>query len=396
MESALKDVRILDLSRALAGPYGSMLLADLGAEVIKVEAPRSRRDVKGPFAYKGMDAYFMGVNRNKKSIVIDLTKAAGRHVFYDLAKVSDVVFDNFRPEVPKKLGIDYETLKGINPRIISCSITGFGPTGPYRDRPAYDLCVQALGGGVAITGDPDGPPVRNGVAVADQGAGLLAAAGILAALHARERTGVGQRVETSLLEAMIYQLAYEVAIYTVSGMVPGRIGSRHLVVHPYGIFQTSDDYIAVAAPLRFPALCQAIGRPDLAADPRFDRFENLALHQNELYPALEEVFLTRTTGEWLQTLEESDIPCAPVNPIDKVLADPQVVERQMVVDVEHVRGGAVKLVGNALEMSATPADARREFTSPPLLGQHTEEVLAGLLGYSQEQIGALRQEEAIG
>ena len=395
MESALKDVRILDLTRALAGPYGAMLLADLGAEVIKIEAPRSRRDVTGPFAYRGMDAYFIGVNRNKKSIVIDLTKEAGRRVFYDLVKVGDVVFDNYRPGIPEKLGVDYETIRRINPRIISCSITGFGSTGPYRNKPGYDLAIQALGGGVAITGDPDGPPVRNGVAVADQGAGLLAVAGILAALHARERSGVGQKVETSLLEAMVYQLAYEVALYTISGHVPGPMGSRHQVVHPYGIFKTSDGHVSVAAPWRFPALCRAIGRPDVMEDPRFARYEKLAENQEALYAILDEVFLTRTTEEWLRVLEEADIPCAPVNTMDRVLVDPQVVDREMVVKVEHAKGGTVELVGNAIKMSATGDDLRRQFTSPPLLGQHTDEVLSGLLGYSEEQIEELRKEESI-
>lgn len=396
MESALKDVRILDLSRALAGPFGSMLLADLGAEVIRVEAPGSRRDVTGPLTYKGMDPYELCVNRNKKSVAIDLAKEAGRQVFYDLVKVSDVVYDNYRPDVLERLGIDYDTLKEMNPRIISCSITGFGPTGPYRDRSAYDLTVQALGGGVAITGDPAGPPVRNGVALADQGAGMLAAVSILAALHARERTGVGQRVETSLLEAMVYQLTYEVVIYTVSGIVPQRMGSRNPLLVPYGIFKTKDDYIAVAAVLRFPELCRAIGRPELAEDPRFARLELQVLNQYQLYPALEEVFVSRTTEEWLQVLEAADIPCAPVNTIDKVLGDPQVLDRDMVVDVEHAKGGTVRLVGNPVKMSGTPADVRTQFTTPPLLGQHMEEVLIGLLHYSQGQIADLRREEAIG
>jgi crotonobetainyl-CoA:carnitine CoA-transferase CaiB-like acyl-CoA transferase len=225
---------------------------------------------------------------------------------------------------------------------------------------------------------------------------LLAAVGILAALHARERTGVGQRVETSLLEAMVYQLTYEVAIYTISGLVPQRMGSRNPLLVPYGIFKTEDDYVAVAAVLRFPELCRAIGRPELAEDPRFARLELQVLNQYQLYPVLEEVFVTRTTEEWLRTLEAADIPCAPVNTIDKVLVDPQVLDRDMVVDVQHANGGTVKLVGNPVKMSATPPDASRQFTTPPLLGQHTEEVLMGILHYSQGQIADLRGEEAIG
>jgi len=395
MESALVGVRILDLTRALAGPFGSMILADLGAEIIRVEAPNSRRDVRGPLTYKGMDPYELGVNRNKKSVVIDLTKESGRQVFYDLVKVSDVVYDNFRPDVPKRLGIDYDTLKGVSPRIVCCSITGFGPTGPYADRPAYDLTVQALGGSVAITGDPAGRPVRSGVAVADQSAGMLAAVGILAALHARQQTGVGQKVETSLLEAMVHQLALEIAMYTVSGWVPGRMGGGNPMLVPYTIFKTKDDYVAVAAVLRFADLCRAIGRPDLADDPRFARLELLVLNQHQLYPALEEVFLSRTTEEWLQILTTADLPCAPVNTIDKVLADPQVRHRDMLVEVEHAKGGTVRLVGNPLKMSATPAKVRKEFTSPPVLGQHTDEILSGLLNYSQGRIEELRRQEVI-
>jgi len=252
-----------------------------------------------------------------------------------------------------------------------------------------------MGGSVAITGDPAGRPVRSGVAVADQSAGMLAAVGILAALHARQQTGVGQRVETSLLEAMVHQLALEIAMYTVSGWVPGRMGGGNPMLVPYAIFKTKDDYVAVAAVLRLADLCRAIDRPDLAEDPRFARLELQVLNQHQLYPALEEVFVTRTTEEWLQTLTAADIPCAPVNTIDKVLADPQVQHREMLVEVEHAKGGTVRLVGNPLKMSATPAKVRKQHSSPPLLGQHTDEILSGLLNYSQDRIEELRGQEAI-
>lgn len=394
MEVALQGVRVLDLTRALAGPYGSLFLGDLGAEVIKIEAPSPRPSRGGPFSYKGMDAYFMGVNRSKKSVALDLTKPQGRQVFYDLVKVSDVVYDNYRPTVPKRLGIDYDTLKKINPRIICCSITGFGSTGPLRDRPAFDLPIQALSGAVAATGHREGPPVRNSIAVADQGAGLMAVIGILAALVARERTGVGQKVETSLLEATIAQLGYEAALYFVSGIVQERIGSGHLIAIPYGIYKTADDYIAIAAQRRFEALCQVMGRPELAQDPRFQG-ENLLQNRQELEAILEEVFPTRSTEEWLRLLEEADIPCAPVNRLDQALSHPQVLERQMVISLEHVLGGEVKLVGNPIKMSATPPEERQHFISPPLLGQHTEEVLGGILGYPSTYIEELRQQGVI-
>src|SRR3990172_5608427 len=308
MEAALQGVRVLDLTRALAGPYATLLLADLGAEIIKIEAPGSRREFQGPFSYRGMDAYFIGVNRNKKSLVLDLAKPEGRQVFHELARASDVVFDNFRPDITRKLGVDYETLSAINPRIICASISGFGSVGPYRDRPAYDLCIQAMSGAISITGSPGGPPVRNGVAVADQGAGLIAAAGAIAALYQRERTGVGQQVQTSLLESMVYQLAYEIALYTISGIVPEPIGSGHQMVTPYGVYQGSDGPFAIAAPLRFKDVCNAIGRPDFIEDERFNRPDRLIANRVELDRELEAVFATRTAAEWLRVLEEADIP----------------------------------------------------------------------------------------
>lgn len=395
MEAALQGVRILDLTRALAGPYGTMILADLGAEVIKIEAPGSRRELGGPFSYKGMDAYFIGVNRNKKSVTLNLTKPEGRQVFYDLVRVSDVVFDNFRPDVPKRLGIDYETLSQINPRIICASISGYGSRGPLREQPAYDLCIQAISGAVSITGDPAGPPVRNGIAVADQGAGLIAALAVIAALYARQQTGQGQKVETSLLESMLYQLAYEIALYTISGIVPGPMRSGHQMAQPYGIYQTTDGYLALAAPMRFKDMCEAIGQPQLTEDERFDKYEKLIVNRLELDRELEAVFRTRGTQEWLEVLTAADIPCAPVNTIDKAICHPQVEATEMMVSIPHVLGGEVRVVGIPIQMSATATPLRSSYTSPPVLGQHTEELLSQLLGYGQERIQELRALEVI-
>jgi CoA:oxalate CoA-transferase len=394
METALVGVRVLDLTRALAGPYASLILGDLGAEIIKIEALDARTEATGPYAYKGQDAYFMSVNRSKKSITLDMRTDKGREIFYDLVRISDVVLDNFRPGVLERLKIDYDTLKELNHRIICCSISGFGRNGPYRDRPAYDLVIQALSGAMSITGEPDRPPVRSGVAIADQGAGMFAATGILAALHARERTGVGGKVETSLLEAMVAQLAYESGYYFVSGLVPGPVGSGHRTLALYQTFQTRDGYVAIAAINRFPALCKALSREDLTEDPRFSGSQ-IAEHKEELLAILEKEFLKKDTEEWLELLTAADVPCGPMNKLDKALNDPQVLASEMVVSINHTLGGQIQQTGNPIKISTTPPEVRPEFLSPPTLGEHTNEVLSKLLGYPAEKIDLLRQEKIV-
>lgn len=395
MEHVLHGVRVLDFTQALAGPFATMLLADLGAEVIKIEPPDSRREIAGPMAYQGMHFYFLSVNRNKKSVALDVRRPEGRDVLHDLVKISDVVIDNARPGVPERLGIDYGTLSNINPRIICTSITGFGDTGPCRDLPAYDLTVQAITGAVSIGGNPGERPVRNAVPVADQGAAFIAVAGTLAALWERERTGVGQRVETSLFAATLYQMAYEVALYTVTGHVQRNIGSSHVVALPYGIYETADGWIAIAAPFRFDALCCVIERPDLVTDERFDKMDKLALNRAALDRQLQEAFRRRPTAEWLHLLQEADVPCAPVNDLAEALRHPQVEATNMVVNVPHVRGGEVRLVGTPLRLSRTPDAVREQYASPPLLGQHTREVLAGPLGYDDGRLRELAERGVI-
>ena len=394
METALAGVRIIDLTRALAGPYGSMILGDLGAEIIKIEAVDARTEATGTYSYKGQDAYFMSINRSKKSIALDVRTDKGREVLYDLVRISDVVFDNFRPGVLERLKIDYDTLKELNPRIICCSITGFGPNGPYRNLPAYDVVVQALSGAMSITGEPGRPPVRSGIAVGDQGAGVFAAHGILAALYARERTGVGCKVETSLLEAMMSFMAYEASYYFVSGLVPGPVGSGHRTLPIYGAFKTLDGYLALAAIGRFPALCKVLGKEELAEDPRFTGGQ-MVEHKEELVSILREVFPTRSTDEWLELLREADVPCGPVNTLDKAFSDPQVLARDMVVAIDHTLGGQIKQTGNPIKMSATPPEVKQKFLSPPTLGEHTDEILSQLLAYSPEEIEQLRQNKII-
>ena len=394
METALAGVRILDLTRALAGPYCTLILGDLGAEVIKIEAVSGRGDMGSFHAYKGQDAYFMSVNRSKRSLTLDLRKEEGQAVFHDLVKIADVVLDNFRPGVLDRLKADYDTIKKINPRIISCSITGFGPDGPYRDRPAYDVVAQAISGAMSITGEPDRPPARNGIPVSDQGAGMFAAHGILAALYRRESSGVGSRVETSLLEATIAQLAFEASLYLVSGIIPGPVGSGHRTQPCYGAFATGDGYVAIAGSGRFPNVCRAIGREDLIGDERFqgDRlFEN----RDELILILEEVFLTMGTTEWVKRLTEEDVPCGAVNNFEEAFADEQVLARDMVVEIEHPLLGKIRQTGNPIKMSETPPEVRRRFLPPPMLGEHTDDVLSGLLGYSADRIEELRREKTI-
>jgi len=394
METVLEGVRVLDLTRALAGPYGSLILGDLGAEIIKIEALDARAEAVGIYSYKGQDAYFMSINRSKKSITLDTRTDKGREVLYDLVRISDVVFDNFRPGVLERLKIDYDTLKEINPRIISCSITGFGSDGPYSNRPAYDLVVQAMSGAMSITGEEGRPPLRSGVAIGDQGAGMFAAHGILSALYARERTGVGSKVETSLLEAMMAQLAYEAGYYFISEEVPGPVASGHRTVALYQSFKTRNGYIAIAAINRFPALCKVLDREELTQDPRFSS-KRMVEHKDELIAILQEVFLTKNSEEWLELLTKADVPCGPVNALDQALADPQVLAREMVVSIEHTLGGKIKQTGNPIKFSSTPPQSRQNFLSPPTLGQHTNEVLSHLLGYSPEKIDSLRDEKII-
>lgn len=392
MGGALEGVRVLDLTQTLAGPFGSMILADLGAEVIKIEPPGRRQTVEGGTTFKGETVHFLAINRSKKSIILDLKASKGKEVFYDLARKADVVFDNYRAGVLDRLGIDYETLKSLNPRIISCSVTGFGSTGPYRDRPAYDLIVQAMSGGMSITGEP--PPARAGIPIGDLSGGMFAAHGIMAALYARERTRVGQRVEVSLLDGQIALLTYCVPDYFVSGKMVGPVGVGQRADPTYRMFKTKDTHIviAIAPGSRFwQNLCRALGREDLATDPRFDSFARRRENVAELTSIIEEILLSKTAEEWLELLVKEDVPAGPVNTIDKALADPQVGHQKMVVPVDYVLGGELKLAGNPIKMSGV----EQVFKSPPTFGQHTEEVLSQLLGYSEAKISELKREKVI-
>ncbi len=393
MAGALEGVIILDLTQALAGPFGAMLLADLGAEAIKIEPPGQRRMIEGGAVYQGETVHFLYINRNKKSIILDLKVPEGKQVFYELTRKADIVFDNYRAGVTDRLGIDYNTLKKINPGIICCSITGYGSSGPYRDRPAYDLIVQGISGGMSITGDP--PPARAGLPIADLSGSMFAAQGILAALYARERTGLGQRIEVSLLDTQISLLSYCVAEYFLTGSVAGPVGIGQRGDPIYRMYRTSDGNIVIAVPppgTRFwEKLCHALGQDELATDPRFNHFTGRHEHTDELIAILEDILQRKSTAEWLERLVGAGVPAGPVNTIAEALQDPQVRHQEMIVPMDCAGGGQLTVAGNPVKMSgATPV-----YQSPPAFGQHTDEVLSRLLGYSAARIAELRKKQII-
>jgi len=394
MPQLLSNVRILDLSRMLAGPYGSMLLGDLGAEVIKIEEPAGDF-TRTPAQYHmgGIGAYFLAINRNKKSVVIDLTTPEGQGVFHDLVKVSDVVFDNLRPAVLKKVGADYGTLTRINSKIISCSVSGFGQDGPDRDLPAYDLTIQARGGAMGITGEKDGAPVRMGLPMGDLGGGLFAAYAIAAALFDRERTGQGRRLDISLLDCQASLLTYMATYHSIGGLIPKPQGSSHEILVPYQAFKAKDLYLVVACPTEkfWQSLCRALGREDLAGHRHFkDAFQRI-VHRQELYQILQDIFSTRTVDEWMEVLRREDVPSAPVNTLDRVTKDPQLLHRNMIVEVGHPGGGSFTAMGNPVKTMG----AEEVFHHPPALGEHTEEILRGLLGYGNQRIQDLIEKKIV-
>ena len=396
---ALEGIRILDLTHMLSGPYGTMLLADLGAEVIKIEPPQTgegtRRLLEGDpkNSLNGMGAYFLTLCRNKKSITLDLRAEKGRAVFYDLVKVSDVVYDNFRPGVLDRLKINYDQLKELNPRIISCSCTGFGLTGPGRDLPAFDLVVQAMGGGVSITGEPGRSPVRAGIPIGDLNGGVFSTLGVLAALLSRNITGKGQKVDVSMLDVQISLLNYMATMHFLSGEIPAPLGNEHFVHVPYGSFKTKDIHIilALVGDNFWKPFVEIVDIPELR-DPKYDKREGRWADKAKIDELIAKKLVTRPGTEWLNLLAAKGIPSGPINTFDRALRDPQVLSRNMIVEVEHPKGGKVKQPGNPIKLSATPGET---FSPPPLLGAHTKEIIEGLLGYSKEKIEELEEENII-
>ena len=385
METALSGVRVLDLTLYWAGPYCTMILADLGAEVIRIESSESNGKSESEFSFKGLDATYIGLNRNKQAITLNLKLNEGREIFYELVKASDVVVDNFRVGVLERLGIGYDSLEKINPRIITCSITGFGPTGPYANRPAFDPIACGISGILYLMSDEGMPPKSPNISVADIPCGMFAAHGIMAALYAREKTGKGQKVDTSLLESVIGFINPLVTCHYIAGKRP--LNKM--------VFATKDNYITVEPGRHFKEFCRAVDRDDLAQDPRFTDFTTMRGYKDVLDPIISDIISSKTTEEWLELFIKVGVPCSPVNTLAEGLNDPQVLHRGMVISLEHESGEKVKTAGNPIKMSGTPKEQVQQFSYPPAIGQHTEQVLHKLLGYSGEKIQKLREERVI-
>ena len=396
---ALEHITVLDLTHMLSGPYGTMLLADLGARTIKVEPPGTGEGTRRllehdpDYSRDGMGAYYLTLNRNKQSVCVDLKSEAGRAVFLDLVKQADVVFDNFSVGVTQRLGIDYETLAKVNPRIITCSVSGFGQTGPATQRPAFDQVVQAMGGGMSITGTPETGPTRSGIPIGDLGGGIFGALGVLAAIAERDRTGVGQHVDVSMLDVQISLLNYMATMYLMSGIVPEGIGNGHFVHVPYNSYPTSDGHIIIACigdPF-FVRFVDCIGIDELR-DPEYRKQPVRFAVKAQIDALVSAKLRENTTAYWLKLLSEARIPCGPVNNFAQALSDPQVVARDMVAEVTMPDGERLRMPGNPVKLSAAKS---KTFTAPPTLGAQTAAVLVAELGYSEQRLQELRSSGAI-
>jgi crotonobetainyl-CoA:carnitine CoA-transferase CaiB-like acyl-CoA transferase len=397
MNLPLEDVKVLDLSHALAGPFCSTMLGDFGAQVVKVEVPEVGDIARawGPPFYNTESAYFVSLHRNKKSIEIDLKQAAGTELFFRLVEVFDVVLENFRVGTLQKLGIDYDRARVRNPGIVYCSVSGFGQSGPYRDRAALDLIVQAESGMISVTGEPGGRGVRAGVSIADMTAGLYAAFGIMNALRVKEKTGTGQYVDVSMLEGQLGLLQGTIGGYLADGIVPEPMGTAYKALLPYQTFRTKtkDLALAVGSDRLWRLFCPLMGLETLTDDPRFATNAARVQHRGELIAKLQAVFLTKPYEEWEELLLKHGIPVGAINTIDQVVEHPQVKARGMIVESDHPVAGQVKIVGIPVKLSATPGSVREP---APLLGQHTDEVLQTYLRMSATEIAALRRAGVIG
>jgi crotonobetainyl-CoA:carnitine CoA-transferase CaiB-like acyl-CoA transferase len=389
----LDGVRVIDLSRIVAGPLATQILGDYGAEIIKIEQPGVGDDSRGwtpPAAPDGSAAYFFAVNRNKKSVTLNLKHPRGKAILKELVRHGDVVLENFKPGTMEDLGIGYDVLREVNPQIVYCGISGFGASGPDRERAGYDSILQGLTGLMSITGERDGPPAKAGVAVIDEITALYAHGAILAALRHRERTGRGQKIECSLLESGVATLMNAAIAYLVSGMVQGRWGSAHETVVPYQAFRARDGYLIIGAGNErlWKVLCEALGAPEWADDPRFSSNAGRVQHREELVRLIEERLATRGRDEWIRRLAAAGLPTGPINSVDQVFEDPQVLHRGMVQEVDHPTSGRIRLVGIPVKFSDSPGAIS---LAPPLLGQHTAEVLRKLLGYTPDDVEDLRR-----
>ena len=375
----LNGIKVIDLTHMLAGPYAGMVIADLGAEVVKIEPLVTGEMTRGllktdpNYSYKEFGAYFLTLNRNKKSVSLDLKSEMGLEIFYELVKSADVVLNNFSAGVVKKLKIDFETLNNINPKIITCSITGFGETGPHSSRPAYDQIVQAYSGGMSITGPDANTPTRAGIPIGDLGSGLYGVIGILSALLSREKTNKGQHIDMSLLDVQISLLTYMATMQTLSGIDPKPIGNAHFVHVPYNSFTTKDGFvvIAVITDAFWEALLDVVNTESLR-DPRFSKSIDRLKNQQFIESELNKILSTQTSDYWIKALNKAKVPCGPINTFSQALSDEQIIHRNMMVEVDHPDGGKVKMPGNPIKLSYTDEDS---YTPPPHLGAHTKEIL---------------------
>ena len=385
----LQGIRVIDLTQAMAAPFCTMNLADMGADVIKIEPPGEGEPTRqlGAAQKNGHSATFMTMNRNKRGIAVDLKQPEGVEIVKKLAATADVFVQNYRPGVVQRLGLDFETLRGINPRLVYCQISGFGNTGPYASRGGYDLIAQGMSGVISVTGDEDGPPAKSGIPLADLAAGLFGAYGILAALEYRERTGEGQLVDTSLLEAAMALTVWESVEYWTTGKAPKPVGSAHRNSAPYQALRASDGYFTVGAgnDKLFAAFCTVLGRKDFLEDKRFSSRGARLKNRRELEAELEKITAQETRAVWLERLEKAGVPAGPINNYAEALADPHALARNMVVDLQHPGAGDIKALGVPVKLSETPGAVDR---AAPLLGQHTAEILTELC-YSESQQKAL-------
>jgi len=389
----LQGIKVIDLTHMLAGPYAGMVIADLGAEVVKVEPLSPGEMTRGllqsdpNYSFKNFGAYFLTLNRNKKSVSLDLKSDQGLKVFYDLVKSADVVLNNFSAGVVKKLKIDFDSLKSINPRIITCSITGFGETGPHSSRPAYDQIVQAYSGGMSVTGPDAETPTRAGIPIGDLGSGLYSVIGILSALLSRNQTNKGQHIDMSLLDVQISLLTYMATMQTLSNIDPEPIGNAHFVHVPYNSFTTQNGFvvIAVITDAFWEALLEVVNIDSLR-DSKFSKSVDRLKHQEFIEAELNKILSTKPSEFWIQALNDAKVPCGPINTFSQALSDEQVIHRNMVVEVEHPDGGTVKMPGNPVKLSYTNEDT---YTPPPHLGKNTKEILKEWAGYDEIKIKSL-------
>jgi crotonobetainyl-CoA:carnitine CoA-transferase CaiB-like acyl-CoA transferase len=396
MVKPLDGLLVIDLSRVLAGPYCTMQLADMGATVIKIEIPGSGDDTRayGPPFLNGESTYFMSVNRNKKSMTLNLKHVQGKEILHQLLQKGDVLVENFRPGTLDGLGFGYDAVHASNPRLIYCSISGFGQTGPYAQRPGYDLIAQAEGGVMSLTGEPASPPLKVGLSFADITAGMNAFSGILLALLARQQTGEGQRVDVSLLDCQVALLTYQAGIYFATGKSPERLGNKHPSITPYETFEASDGHIIIACGNQgfWEKFCKLAGLEHLLADDRFTTMKKRVENRTELTPLVAAAVKSRTRQEWYNLLDREGIPCGLIKDVSEVCTDPQVLARDMVVQLNHPTAGAIRVNGVPIKLSTTPGGVT---DPPPLLGQQTDAILSDILGYTANQISELRHLKAV-